>query len=380
MNKNPNKITHFRYLTDLVMAGLQKDTRKVEAIALSLSRSIKQIDPEIAKEIISILNTSSTGGLNAIRSLDSGPSPIPTDGETHLEMAQVVPPNLFDRNPPVFNHNLKNQIEDILEERNKLKILLEEGIMPSTSLLLIGQPGTGKTMLAHYIANRLNKNLVIMDLSASISNLMGKTGTNIKKVLNFAKSTGSVLLLDEFDAIAKKRDDNSDLGEIKRVVNVLLMELEDWPISSMVIATSNHPELLDRAIWRRFDHIIEIPIPAIEERNELLNQNLDKYLLKDLKIVFIPLISELLSEKSAADICKFSNNLKKRIVIKNEDFAIATLNELENFCSDKRIRGKFCVLAKKMLGKDMTVRKLSEITGLSPAGVQHHLAKSKDHE
>src|SRR6202012_2449321 len=103
------------------------------------------------------------------------------------------------------------------------------------------------------------------------------------------------------------------------------------------IATSNHPELLDRAIWRRFDHIIEIPIPDLEERNELLKQNLDKYFSQDLQIIPIPLISEMLAEKSAADICKFSNNVKKRVVIKNEDFATATLNELENFCSDKKI-------------------------------------------
>lgn len=377
MNKELNKTDNIsKYLIDLVTAGITGDTRKVEVISLSLARSIRKSDPDVSSSIQNILALNSSAGSSAVRS--HGNIPIPTDNDTHLEMARIIKPHSDGGVLPVFNEKINMWINDILEERNNLNTLLAFDISPSTNLLLIGQPGTGKTMLAHYIASKLNKNLVIMDLSSSISNLMGKTGYNIKKVLNYAKDTGAVLLLDEFDAIAKKRDDQTDLGEIKRVVNVLLMELEDWPISSMLIATSNHPELLDRAIWRRFDHVIEVPLPSTEEIIKILNQNLIQFLNDDLNnISILQLLAGLLDGKSAADICKFTNNVKRRVALKDEELIIASLNELESYSADKKVRGKFCILAKEMLGKKITVRKLSEITGLSTAGVQHHISKIK---
>lgn len=376
MIKEPNILDKSsKYIIDLVTAGLVGDSRKAEAASISLARSIKQINPDISNEIQKIL------GLNINTIRGGGFSPIPTDNDTHLEMAHVFRPEPNGGITPIFNLAIDNLILDILEERENLPTLLKFDIKPSTNLLLVGLPGTGKTMLAHYIASKLNKNLVVMDLSSSISNLMGKTGHNIKKVLDYAKLTGSVLLLDEFDAIAKKRDDNSDLGEIKRVVNVLLMELENWPISSMLIATSNHPELLDRAIWRRFDHVIEIPLPDTLEINLLLEQHLGLFIDDSLKkISVLTLVAEFLKGKSAADICKFSNNVKKRKILKDEDLMHSMLNELEVHSSDKKIRGKFCLLAKEILGKKITVRKLADMTGLSAAGVQHHISKLKSNE
>ncbi|WP_276833790.1 AAA family ATPase [Chryseobacterium cucumeris] len=377
MNKELNKTdTTLKYIIDLVAAGIIGDTRKVEMISLTIARSIRKSNPEVATSIQDLLVLNSSAGSSAVRSY--GNIPIPTDNETHLEMARIIKPYPEGGVLPIFNEKVNDWINDILEERENLNTLLAFDITPSTNLLLIGLPGTGKTMLAHYIASRLNKNLVVMDLASSISNLMGKTGHNIKKVLNYAKETGSILLLDEFDAIAKKRDDQTDLGEIKRVVNVLLMELENWPISSMLIATSNHPELLDKAIWRRFDHIMEIPLPSSEEIIKLLEQNLIQFVSEDLKnISILKLIAELLNGKSASDICKFTNSVKRRIALKNEELIIASLNELESYSTDKKIRGKFCILAKEMLGKKITVRKLSEMTGLSSAGVQHHISKIK---
>lgn len=363
-----------KYLVDLVAAGLEGNSSRAQVIALSLARSISKDLPTVAKSINEAISIYSLKGSAGMRSAGINPPPIDTDSQ--LDMATVIVPDANLK--PILNPDTKERIDSFLEERKNIAVLIEKHIKPSNSLLLIGQPGTGKTMLAHYIASVLDKHLIILDLSASVSSLLGKTGHNLKKVLQYAKRTSSVLLLDEFDAIAKRRDDNTDLGEIKRVVNVLLMELEDWPISSVLIATSNHPELLDRAIWRRFDHAIEIPLPELEERYKLLTENLKDFFEQEteLKSILYPM-AELLAGKSAADICKFSNNVKRRIVLKKEDPIAACFYELELLTSDKKIKGRFCVLAKEILGDAITVREIAKITGLSTGGVQHHIAKTK---
>lgn len=372
------KSSEKKYLIDLVSAGLAGELPRVELAAISLARSLKKDFPDIANEINHAVSSFSLSGSFA---RSTGAAPLPIDRDSQMDMVTLYPPDPALNVNPILSESIKNRIEGFLDERNKIDVLLEKNIRPSTSLLLVGPPGTGKTMLAKYIASVLNKNLVVLDLSSSMSSFMGKTGSNLKRVLQYAKQNASVLLFDEFDAIAKKRDDNSDLGEIKRIVNVLLMELEDWPVSSIFIATSNHPELLDKAIWRRFDHHITMFIPEKKERLQVLENELSEFLQAygtDASI--LAPISELFEGKSPADICKYANNVKRRSVLRAELPLLSLFHELEEFKEDKKMRAKFCTIAKDALGDKITVRELAEITGLSPAGVQHHLNKSKNHE
>lgn len=365
-----------KLIIDLVQAGLIGEARKVELAALSLARSLKKENPDIASTINETISTFSINGGATLRSY--GASPLPVDRDSQLDMATLNKPDRAVDIPPILPDFLNERINSFLDERKKINLLLENNIRPSTSLLLTGQPGTGKTMLAKFIASELNKNLVTLDLSASISSLMGKTGANLKKVIQYAKNNACVLLFDEFDAIAKRRNDNTDLGEIKRVVNILLMELENWPVSSVFIATSNHPELLDKAIWRRFDHSLEIPLPDKHERFLILEQELKEFILKsELPVSILEPISELMQDKSPADICKYANNVKRRNVLRNEKAINSIFTEIEGFRENKKLRARFCVLAKELLGKDITIREISELTGLSVAGVQHHLTKKE---
>ena len=123
----------------------------------------------------------------------------------------------------------------------------------------------------------LNMPLVTLDLASAISSYLGRSGQNIKSLFEFTKSQNVILFLDEIDAIAKKRDDASDLGELKRLVNVLLKELEDCPVTCVIIGATNHPELLDRAIWSIFDREINVSMPALDQRKELLLRGLGSY-------------------------------------------------------------------------------------------------------
>lgn len=374
MDSKPNKKSPNveNVILDLIGSALKRKNDEVESLTLMLSRLVRKDNPELSHRLSHLLSSYSLGS-TYVRGVSD---PVPVDADSHLEMATIIPPNSDVYLEPVLSSTVRDRISNFLDERDRAPLLLERGITPSSSLLLIGRPGTGKTMLAKYVASRLNKHLVVLDLSSSISSLLGKTGQNLKRVLQYAKQTSAVLLLDEFDAIAKRRDDTTDLGEIKRVVNILLMELESWPASSVVIATSNHPELLDRAIWRRFDHTLEIDHPELDERVTLLDRELSDFLSKEYKSLIRP-IAELLENKSAADICKFAENVKRRSVLTDQEPAVVCLHELEMQTGDKKIRGKFCVLAKQVLGEKITIRELGKITGLSPAGVQHHLSKNE---
>lgn len=371
MKKNETK-----FILDIIHAGFAGEPKKTELAALSLARSLKKEYPEISSSIFNVVSQFSLTGNSLARGV--GNSPLPIDNDSQLDMVSYSEPNLENNKLPILNDAITDQISNFLEERNKLDVLFKMNVMPTTSLLLIGPPGTGKTMLAKHIASALDKNLIVLDLSSIISSMMGKTGANIKKVIQYAKQNACVLLFDEFDSIAKKRDDNNDLGEIKRVVNILLMELEDWPTSSLFIATSNHPELLDKAIWRRFDQIITIPLPEYEQRLEILEKELYEFLISsETSNAILKPIAKVFEGKNASDISKYTNRVKRRNLLKDEKPIISIFKEIPDIENDKKFRGEFCVIAKEILGDKLTVRELAEITGLSPTGVQHHLTRSK---
>ena len=145
------------------------------------------------------------------------------------------------------------------------------------SLLLCGPPGVGKTMSASWLAQELSLPLMTLDLATVVSSYLGKTGTNVRAALDFAQQAPCVLLLDEFDAIAKRRDDDRDVGELKRLVTVLLQTVDEWSPTSLLVAATNHGELLDPAIWRRFDLTVEIPLPTREQRQvQLMDSGVDR--------------------------------------------------------------------------------------------------------
>lgn len=137
------------------------------------------------------------------------------------------------------------------------------------SILLYGPPGCGKSTTAQYITAQLKLPLLTVRLDAVISSFLGTTAKNLRSVFEYAARQPSVLFLDEFDAIAKMRDDTNEIGEIKRIVNSLIQNLDAFP-DLYVIAATNHEHLLDPAIWRRFDFIIHMQLPRVDERYRLL--------------------------------------------------------------------------------------------------------------
>lgn len=174
---------------------------------------------------------------------------------------------------PVLTPGVRRSIDLIVAEHASPARLHEFGLTPSRAVLFTGPPGVGKTLTASFIASELHLPLITLNLASIMSSLMGQTGKNLQDVLNRAASEACVLFLDEFDALAKSRVDASDVGEVKRLVNVVLQQLDQWPPGGLLIAATNHPQLLDPAVHRRFDTTVEFLLPGFEERVTFLSQS-----------------------------------------------------------------------------------------------------------
>lgn len=157
------------------------------------------------------------------------------------------------------------QVRDLIDEQHRADVLRANSLDPRHRVMLAGPPGNGKTTLAEAIAFALGVPFLTLRYDAVIDSYLGETSTRLKNVFEYARSTPCVLFLDEFDALGKERGDVHETGEIKRVVSSLLLQMDDLPSYTVIVCASNHPELLDRAVWRRFQLRLELPMPTRTE-------------------------------------------------------------------------------------------------------------------
>ena len=150
----------------------------------------------------------------------------------------------------------------LIEEQQRASLLRSHSLEPRHRVLLVGPPGNGKTSLAEAIAEALAVQFFVVRYDAIIGSFLGETATRLRRVFDYARTTPCVLFFDEFDAVGKERGDVNETGEIKRVVTSLLMQVDALPSYAVVVAASNHSELLDRAVWRRFQFRLELPAPT----------------------------------------------------------------------------------------------------------------------
>jgi len=168
---------------------------------------------------------------------------------------------------PIFLDEAARQVfQDFLADTHHIEELTNKGLASPLGLILSGPPGTGKSLLAGHIASQLSRPFYVVRLDSVISSLLGDTAKNIRTVFDFVPARDAVLFLDEMDAIAKLRDDRHELGELKRVVNTVIQGLDGLDPNAIVIAATNHPHLLDPAIWRRFPYKIELGPPEAAVR------------------------------------------------------------------------------------------------------------------
>jgi len=179
-------------------------------------------------------------------------------------------------NDLVLSQKVRKVLERVIREHKTLRDIRSHGLSPRKKLLLIGPPGTGKTMTASAVAGELALPLFVVRLDRLITRYMGETAAKLRLVFDTISNTRAVYLFDEFDSIGSERGLNNDVGEIRRVVNSFLQMVEQDGSDSIIIAATNHPTILDRALFRRFDDIIQYQLPKRAEALAALKSKIAK--------------------------------------------------------------------------------------------------------
>lgn len=354
----------FIQLARTALTGRQQD---VLLIIHRASKKFKSLSPELTKSLIALMQESPTRTTPLRKHSET---PLPVDLDSRLQLLRLEN-NTLDH-VPILAEQIQSSLNQVLSERKNAKILFNHGLNPTKSILFNGPPGVGKTMAAKWIAGQLNKPLVVLDLAAVMSSFLGRTGNNIRFVLDYAKNTDCVLLLDELDAIAKRRDDNTEIGELKRLVTVLLQEIDDWPATGLLIAATNHPDLLDPAVWRRFEMVLNFNNPS----NELIEQQVNNLLKAhlDQPEEWSKILSFVFSGKSFSEIERQINQLRKAAAVEGSslDRKLEQLVTLESdLTKDQKIE-----LARALYDSGVvSQRKAQQLTGIARETIRKNVKK-----
>lgn len=195
-------------------------------------------------------------------------SNLPVDGESKLHTVDVSRPEQQDLQL-VLPTALRARLDDFLAGVRHHDELVRAGAALPNRLLVYGAPGTGKTQLARWAAAQLDLPLLTVRCDTLVSSLLGQTSRNLRRVFEYAQQAPCALFLDEFDALAGARGNDRDVGELQRVVIALLQNIDALPSSAILIAATNHEQLLDPAVWRRFSFRLAMPLPALEARRQM---------------------------------------------------------------------------------------------------------------
>lgn len=213
----------------------------------------------------------------------------------------------------VLPASVETACRQLAEEQHRAELLRAYNLEPRNRVLLIGPPGNGKTSLAEALAAELLAPMFVVRYEGVIASYLGETASRLQRLFDFVRSRRCLLFLDEFDTLAKERGDEHETGEIKRVVSSLLLQIDQLPSHVVVVTATNHPELLDRAVWRRFQLTLELPPPTRRQMEEWFLRFANR---SDFDLGYAPrTFADKLAGNSFAEIEEFALDIQRQWVL-----------------------------------------------------------------
>ena len=215
---------------------------------------------------------------------------------------------------------VSQQVRQLTEEQHRADLLRAHGMQPRHRVLLSGPPGNGKTSVAEAIAEALAVQFFTVRYDALVGSYLGETNTRLARLFDYARTVPCVLFFDEFDSIGKERGDTHETGEIKRVVSFLLMQIDQLPSYVVVVAATNHAELLDRAVWRRFQLRLNLPQPTPDRLAAFLQHQFDSW--PERTGIKAETLAEKLGPISFAEALDFCQTIRRRHILSLSERAL----------------------------------------------------------
>lgn len=269
-------------IKSLIKSFSEGDDNRFYATAMQIAASeARQGHTTLAEELKNLIKKSKLGkGSNQLENSEIKRLPVNSAQKELNDLLELIQPDVRLKDM-ILDSKVQFSINRILDEQKKSELLLQHNLIPRKKILLAGSPGCGKTMTAHVIAKELGLPLFIVRLDGLISRYMGESISKLRLIFDAMQQFRAVYLFDEFDSIGTTRSSGAEVGEIKRVLNTFLMQIEKDDSNSLIIAATNMPEALDEALFRRFDDIIMYPLPTLESIQLFYNRLLSKYISND---------------------------------------------------------------------------------------------------
>ncbi len=304
------------------------DESRFFATAMQIAASeARQGHTTFAQELKNLIERAKKGRSNSF--LDGAKTISISKPKRELnELIEVFQPKIK-LDDMVLDKQVRASLDRVIEEQRKVELLRQHNLEPKRKLLLTGIPGCGKTMTAQALAGELGLTVFIIRLDGLMSKFMGESIAKLRMIFDAMEDHRGVYLFDEFDSIGSQRDQGQDVGEIKRVLNSFLINIEKDQSNSIIIAATNLPESLDKALFRRFDDIIRYPLPDIGEIKNVLKKNLSVFSLST-KISLEKIAKEAIG-LSYSDIVRACEEAIKEMIImgKNKIPVTSLLTSLE---------------------------------------------------